>query len=100
MRPTERLKQKIEIENLWLFILHSLSRKPMSGNELKARIREKFDFVTGTVTAYKVLYFLESGGYVKAEKKGKYVFYSITKKGTEELSAGRRMLFNYWRGLR
>jgi DNA-binding PadR family transcriptional regulator len=95
MHPTERLKQKIEVENLWLFILHSLSRKPMSGKELKSMIVKKFDFVTGTVTAYKVLYSLESGGYVRSEKRGKYVVYTITKNGRNELDAGKSMLRGY-----
>ena len=99
MRPLERLKFKIEVEDLWLFVLSSLSRKPMSGKELKALIRRKFDFVTGEVTAYKVLYSLESGGYVVAERSGKYVTYTITKKGRSELSAGRRLLAGYARRL-
>ena len=95
MRPTQRLKNKIEIENLWLFILHSLSREPLSGKELKSMIVKKFDFVTGMVTAYKVLYALESGGYVKSEKMGKYVVYAITKTGRKELDVGKRMLRGY-----
>jgi DNA-binding PadR family transcriptional regulator len=99
MRPTERLKEKIEIEDLWLFILHALSRKPMSGKDLKAMITKKFDFVTGTVTAYKVLYSLEAGGYVVAERNGKYVTYTITKKGRNELSVGKRLLAGYARRL-
>ncbi|MEM5814362.1 MAG: PadR family transcriptional regulator [Candidatus Aenigmatarchaeota archaeon] len=99
MRPTERLKGKIEIENLWLFILHSLSRKPMSGKGLKALIYDRFDFVTGTVTAYKVLYSLEAGGYVVAKRDGKYVTYTITKKGKGELSKGKAMLADYARRL-
>jgi len=99
VRPSERLKEKIEIENLWLFVLNSLSRRPMSGKGLKDRMVERFDFVTGTVTAYKVLYSLEAGGYVKPEKKGKYVMYSITKGGRNELAAGKRMLLGYARRL-
>lgn len=99
MQPTERLKEKIEVENLWLFILHALSKKPMSGKGLKAMISERFDFVTGTVTAYKVLYSLEAGGYVVAEKRGKYVMYTITKRGRKELYAGKHMLIGYGRRL-
>ena len=99
MRPIERLKFKIEVEDLWLFVLSSLSRRPMSGKGLKAMIREKFDFVTGEVTAYKVLYFLEAGGYVVAERNGKYVTYTITKKGRTELNLSKRLLAGYARRL-
>jgi DNA-binding PadR family transcriptional regulator len=99
MRPSERLKNRIEIENLWLFILSLLSHGPKSGKELKLIISERFDFVTGTVTAYKVLYFLEAGEYVVAERSGKYVTYTITKKGKAELNVGKRLLASYARRL-
>jgi len=71
----------------------------MAGKELKAMISEKFDFVTGTVTAYKVLYSLEAGGYVIARRSGKYVTYTIADKGKKELSAGKRLLLGYARRL-
>lgn len=99
MRPSERLKNRIEVENLWLFILSFLSHGPKSGKELKYVISERFDFVTGAVTAYKVLYSLEAGGYVVAERSGKYVTYTITKKGRSELSEGKRLLAGYARRL-
>ena len=99
MRPTKRLKQKIEIGNLWLFILSSLSKGPMNGKDLKIRIMKKFDFITGKVTGYKVLYSLEASGYVKSEKLGKAVVYSITNRGRTELTKGKRLLRTYARRL-
>lgn len=99
MRPTEKLKQRIGVESLWLYILSSLSKKSMSGKELKARIRNKFNFLTGTVTAYKVLYYLEKNKYVTSRKRGKYVLYSITNKGKKELSIGKNILLKRARRL-
>lgn len=99
MRPSKKLKRRIGIESLWLYILSSLSKRPMSGKELKTRIRVKFGFITGTVTAYKVLYLLEKDGYVKSIKEGKFVIYSITKKGKKELLIGKKLLLNYARRL-
>jgi DNA-binding PadR family transcriptional regulator len=99
MRPAERLKFKIETENLWLFILSFLSRGPKGGKELKSIITKKFDFVTGEVTAYKVLYSLEAGGYVVAKRSGKRVTCTITRKGRTELKAGKRLLHGYARRL-
>ncbi len=65
------------------------------GKELKEMVEKRFDFLTGKVTAYKVLYLLESGGYVKSNKSGKMVYYEITSKGKRELRFGR----NYLKGL-
>jgi len=90
--PLKRLKRKIEKENLWIFILTSLKGKRMCGKELKEMVEENFGFLTGNVTTYKVLYLLESGGYVRSEKSGKKVYYKITGSGRRELSAGSRYL--------
>jgi len=86
--PTGRLKRKIEKENLWLFILSSLGNERKCGKELKSKVEKEFGFITGKVTAYKVLYLLESGGYVKSEKEGRRVYYSITGRGRKELGSG------------
>jgi len=94
-KPTSRLKEKIEKENLWLFILSILTDKKRYGNELRSIIKEKHHFLTGKMTAYKVLYLLKKGGFVKSEKTGKFVYYKITNKGKEELSEGKKLLKEY-----
>lgn len=96
MRPSERLKEKVEKENLWLFVLSALKEKGMNAKDLRGIIGKKFGFVYGNVTAYKVLYLLESGKYVKSEKDGKSVPYSITKKGLAELKAAKRLFKSYF----
>ena len=94
-RPTERLKRKIEKENLWLFILSELSKKKRYGKELRKLIKEKFGFLTGLMSSYKVLYLLELGGYVKSKKEGKIIYYEITEKGKRELKNGKSILKKY-----
>lgn len=94
-RPSERLKRKIEKENLWLFILSALQKKRRYGNELRDLMKKNFDFLIGMMTSYKVLYLLEMGGYVISKKEGKNVYYEITKKGINELKEGKRFLKNY-----
>ncbi len=79
--PIERLREKVLKENLWIFILHMLVDRPCYGGELRGLIQTRFGFLAGAVTAYKVLYLLERGGYVK--RKGKYYF--ITSSGRKEL---------------
>ncbi len=96
MRPSERLKEKIEKENLWLFVLSILKGKRTNARDLRSVIRKRFGFVYGNVTAYKVLYLLESGNYVKSEKDGKFVFYSITKKGLSELEEAKKIFKKYY----
>lgn len=96
MRPSKRLKEKIEKENLWLFVLSILKEKNMNGKDLRLIIRKKFGFVYGNVTAYKVLYLLESGNYVKSRKEGKFVFYSITRKGLSELKEAKKLFKTYF----
>ena len=91
-KPLERLKRKIEKENLWLFILSSLKEGKNCGKELKEMIEKRFNFITGRVTAYKVLYLLEKGGYVKSSKSGKRVYYTLTSKGKSELERGKKYI--------
>ena len=93
--PVERLKKKIEKENLWIFILSSLEKNKRYGNELRKLIKEKFGFLTGLMTSYKVLYLLELGGSVKSKKEGKIIFYEITEKGKKELKEAKEILKNY-----
>jgi DNA-binding PadR family transcriptional regulator len=94
-RPSERLKRKIEKENLWLFILSALQKKRRYGNELRELVKNNFDFLIGFMTSYKVLYLLETGGYVISKKEGRNVYYEITKKGINELKEGKKFLKSY-----
>lgn len=95
MRPSERLKEKVEKENLWLFVLSILKEKKMNTRDLRGLVKKRFGFVYGNVTAYKVLYLLEGGNYVKPKKEGKFVFYSITKKGLTELKEAKKIFKSY-----
>ena len=77
----ERLKNKIQKENLWFFILLLLNGKPRYGYELRRLIKENFGFWSGNVTAYRVLYSLEKYGYIESEKRGERRYYEITRDG-------------------
>ena len=94
-KPSERLRRKIEKENLWMFILNILKKGKKSGSELRESISRKFGFVCGNVTAYKVLYLLKKGKYVESKRDGKFIFYKITAKGKAELASARRALKFY-----
>lgn len=89
--PIERLEKKVQRENLWFFILCLLEKRDMYGNELRNSIKERFGFVSGSVTAYKVLYLLENGGYVKqVSNKNRKKYYRITDSGKSQLEKARK----------
>lgn len=90
--PTERLKRKIEKENLWLFVLSTLKEKATNGAEIKRMVTDRFGFLTGNVTVYKVLYLLEDGGYVESREDGREVIYTLTDKGKGELEEAKEYL--------
>lgn len=90
--PVERLKEKIEKENLWLFILHTLKRREHYGYEIRGKIEKEFGFLSGNVTAYKVLYLLENNDYVYKKVKENRSYYFITKKGLEQVKKAKKFI--------
>ena len=88
----QRLRRKLLAENLWYFVLKMLQKKPHYGFEVRAMIGEQFGFWLGNVTAYKVLYDLESRGHVKADEVSYRKRYRITPKGLKELEGARKFL--------
>jgi len=87
-----RLRTKVQKENLWFFILVLLSAQERYGFELRRLVNEKFGFWSGNVTAYRVLYDLERSRLVKAEVKNRRKYYRITNLGRTELEEARSYL--------
>ena len=96
-KPSERLKESLEIKNLWMYILKVLKeRGEMHAYKISTVIEDKYGFSIGEVTSYVVLYKLAKQGFVKSKldrssarsKKN----YTITKRGKEELKAGGSIL--------
>lgn len=87
--PIKRLKEKVQKENLWLFIMKLLTDGKKYGSELREAVKENFGFWIGNVTAYKVLYLLENDGYVEVEKEGRKKYYRITEEGREQLEKAK-----------
>ena len=92
MRFADRLRSKVQKENLWFFILVLLSSDERYGFELRHLINEEFGFWRGNVTAYRVLYDLENSRLVKSEVKDRRKYYRITGQGRSELEAARAFL--------
>ena len=77
----KRLVNQLTKEVLWLYILSILSKTNTHAYVLRKKILEKFGFLPGNVTAYVVLYKLESRGFVSSKKEQNKKVYSITIKG-------------------
>lgn len=92
MSFVQRLKDKVQKENLWFFLLVLLSKKPRYGYELRKLVRDEFGFWSGNVTAYRVLYSLESAGLVKSEAGQRRKYYTITDKGRKEVGLAREFM--------
>ena len=92
MRFVDRLRTKVQKENLWFFILVLLSSQERYGFELRRLINEEFGFWSGNVTAYRVLYDLEKSRLVRAELKERRKYYAITQLGRAELEEARSYL--------
>ncbi len=92
--PLKRLKRLNTNESLWLYVLHVLKDTPMHAYELKREIERRFDFTTGNVTVYKVLYLLSRGGYVTKQKEGRRVIYSVTGNGKKALEGAKEFYEN------
>ncbi|HUT81461.1 MAG TPA: PadR family transcriptional regulator [Candidatus Bathyarchaeia archaeon] len=82
-----RLKKKISIDNLWIYILRLLQDKEMYGYELRESIKTQFGFEPATVTSYTILYKLEKDGlvtsYIKDNPEGRpdRKYYTLTEEG-------------------
>jgi len=94
MLPSQRLKEKITKENLWLYILSLLEEGDVYGYELRQKVEDRFGFKPGNVTAYRVLYALKRSGLVEGSQKGdiKRRYYKITAHGRDELAKGKGIL--------
>lgn len=92
MKFVGRLKDKVQKENLWFFILVLLSVNERYGFELRKLINEEFGFWSGNVTAYRVLYDLERSRLVKAETRNRRRYYRITELGRQELAEAKAFL--------
>lgn len=83
--PYNRLVKLNTKECLWVYVLKILSEKDAHAYLMRKEINDRFGFNPGTMTAYKVLYLLTLGGYVRTKQDGRRTVYIITDKGHELL---------------
>ena len=91
-REITRLKRKLGIELVWIYILSMLKKEPSHAYVLRKEIEEKFGFLPGNVSVYVVLYKLEKHSFVKAKQEGNRSVYSITSSGKKLLKEAKKEL--------
>ncbi len=91
-RELERLRRKLGIELLWVYLLSMLRKKPSHAYVLRKEIERKFGFLPGNVSAYVVLYKLQSRGFVSSKQQGNRTVYSITGDGKKLLAEAKKEL--------
>lgn len=97
MLPFDRLQKNNTFENLWIYILILLKEKNLYGYEIPALIKERFNFMPGKITPYRVLYRLEAQGFVKSKSKERKRVYCLTKKGKAEIERAKDFYKNLFK---
>lgn len=90
MLPIKRLEKSNTTDNLWLYILALLDKKPLYGWEIPDLIEKKFGFRPGKITPYRVFYRLEADGFVKSQVNDRRRIYEITANGKQELQKAKQ----------
>jgi len=89
VKALERLKRKITIENLWLYIINILLEKPTYAYDVKKRIVERFGFRPATITVYTVMYKMVREGLLEKDENG---VYRVTEQGRRAYEEALKLL--------
>ncbi len=91
-KAMRRLRRSLTKGNLWLYILSKLKRGKVYAYGLRSDIEKDFGWSHGLITSYLVLYKLENEGLISSEFEGRRKYYTVTKKGSEELRKAKAYL--------
>lgn len=85
-KPIERLRKKLGVDILYIWILSLLREEKKYAYELRNELKDRYDVTPATVTSYAVLYKLEREGFVEVIEqslKPNRKYYQITEKGLQ-----------------
>jgi PadR family transcriptional regulator PadR len=94
--PSERFEDALTKDNLWIYILTLLQKETLYPYEIRERVKKRFGFYPGNVTAYIVMKKLESEGYIRfvrvlKESGPNRKYYKITERGKKELEKAKEI---------
>jgi len=88
-----RLKRKLTIENLWMYIIRVLTETgPLKAYEIKKKLEEKYNIKPAIITVYVVIYKMTREGLLETVNIGGDTLYKPTEKGLKALGEARRFL--------
>lgn len=93
-KALKRLKKKITIENLWIFILKAMLEynKPIKAYEARKALRDKFDIKVPAITVYTVIYRMAKEGLIEKVQIGGETLYQATSMGKKAFNEGILLL--------
>lgn len=92
-RALKRLRRKITIEVLWIYIARALKdSEPLKAYEVRKRLRELYGLRVSTVTVYSVVYRMYRDGLLEKVTIGGETLYKLSEKGLEELKKALELI--------
>jgi len=96
-----RLKRKLTIENLWIYIIKILIEyKEIKAYDARKILRTKFGIKAPSITVYGVIYRMTREGLLEKITKDNETLYRLTDKGLEAYREGIKLLENIFQKLK
>ncbi|AFK51093.1 transcriptional regulator, PadR-like family [Thermogladius calderae 1633] len=101
VKALERLKRKLTVENLWLYVIRVLldSPSPMRAYDVRKQIKSRFNINPPAITVYTVVYRMNREGLIARVTGGDETYYKVTEKGVEAFNQGLKFLEETLRAL-
>ncbi|MCS7111113.1 MAG: helix-turn-helix transcriptional regulator [Sulfolobales archaeon] len=92
-RALKRLRRKITIEVLWIYIAKALKNsEPLKAYEIRKRLRELYGLRVSAVTVYSVVYRMHREGLLEKTSVGGETLYRLSERGLEELEKALELI--------
>ncbi len=89
-----RLKRKLTVENLWLYIIKILldEGRPVRAYSFRKYLRERYGIDPSTITVYMVVYRMTGEGLIEKVEIGSETLYRVTDKGVKAYMEGLKIM--------
>ncbi len=96
IKALKRLKKKITVENLWIYILKAMLeyKKPIRAYDARKILRNKFNIRVPAITVYTVIYRMAREGLIEKVQIGSETLYQATSLGEKAFNEGVLLLEN------
>ncbi len=85
----ERLKRKMTVENLWLYVIKVLKDVgELRAYDIKKELIKRFEIKPATITVYAVIYKMVRDELIESVSSPDGTRYRVTKKGLETFDQG------------